>query len=222
MPTVVGGLSGILATGESRSDHCGPFLPSPVRRIAMLSIPYETETFQTGTVANGTAELPVTWDDILWAAVTVGRPNRQYVFRHGVASMYEALFRWSLVRMSLEQSGPRASLQDGSGPYTRPVREGCGELLSRLDILQAIRCEAVEHALASSSGRVSPGAQSCADWTVQTGSRRPSSITQPDGTPSSVRVGSVRRVRPPKPRRRPKRSDSSVSTDCRARFISVR
>ena len=75
----------------------------------MLKIPYETETFPPGTVANGTAELPVTWDDILWAAVTVGRPNRQYVFRHGVASMYEALFRWSLVRMALEQSGPRAS-----------------------------------------------------------------------------------------------------------------
>lgn len=75
----------------------------------MLSIPYETETFPPGTVANGTAELPVTWDEVLWAAVTVGRPNRQYVFRHGVASMYEALFRWSLVRMALEQTGLRAS-----------------------------------------------------------------------------------------------------------------
>ena len=75
----------------------------------MLNIPYETETFPPGTVANGSAELPVTWDDILWAAVTVGRPNRQYVFHHGVASMYEALFRWSLVRMALEQGGPRAS-----------------------------------------------------------------------------------------------------------------
>lgn len=95
--------------GDSKSDHCGPFLPSAARRIAMLSVPYETETFPPGTVVNGTADLPVTWDDILWAAVTVGRPNRQYVFRHGAASMYEALFRWSLVRMALEQSGPRAS-----------------------------------------------------------------------------------------------------------------
>jgi hypothetical protein len=77
--------------------------------ISMLRIPYDTEAFPTGTVANGHAELSVTWDDILWAAVTVGRPNRHYVFRHGAASMYEALFRWSLVRMALEQSGPRAS-----------------------------------------------------------------------------------------------------------------
>lgn len=71
----------------------------------MLRIPYDTDAFPTGTVANGHAELSVTWDDILWAAVTVGRPNRHYVFRHGAASMYEALFRWSLVRMALEQSG---------------------------------------------------------------------------------------------------------------------
>jgi len=53
--------------------------------------------------------LSVTWDDILWAAVTVGRPNRHYVFRHGAASVYEAVFRWSLVRMALEQRGPRGS-----------------------------------------------------------------------------------------------------------------
>lgn len=75
----------------------------------MLRIPYDTEAFPTGTVANGHAELSVTWDDILWAAVTVGRPSRHYVIRHGAASMYEALFRWSLVRMALEQSGPHAS-----------------------------------------------------------------------------------------------------------------
>jgi hypothetical protein len=75
----------------------------------MLQIPYETEAFPASTIANGTADLAVTWDDILWAAVTVGRPNRQYVFRHGAASMYEPVFRWSLVRMALEQSGPRAS-----------------------------------------------------------------------------------------------------------------
>lgn len=75
----------------------------------MLRIPYDTDAFPTGTVASGHAELSVTWDDILWAAVTVGRPSRHYVFRHGAASMYEALFRWSLVRMALEQSGPRGS-----------------------------------------------------------------------------------------------------------------
>ena len=71
-----------------------------------LRIPYESESFPHGTVQNGTAELSVTWDDILWAAVTVGRPNRYSVFRHGNASIYEALFRLSLTRMALEQHTP--------------------------------------------------------------------------------------------------------------------
>ena len=72
----------------------------------MVRIPFETEQFPVGTVANGSAELSLDWDDILWAAVTVGRPNRHYVFRHGDASAYEAVFRWSITRMALEQSGP--------------------------------------------------------------------------------------------------------------------
>jgi hypothetical protein len=71
----------------------------------MLRILYHSENFPPGTVANGYDELSVTWNDVLWAAVTVGRSNRHYVFSHGAASMYEALFRWSLVRMALEQSG---------------------------------------------------------------------------------------------------------------------
>jgi hypothetical protein len=72
-----------------------------------LSIPYEADGFPAGgPVANRSASLTVSWDKLLWAALTVGRPNRQYVFRHGSASLYEALFRLSLVRMALEQSGP--------------------------------------------------------------------------------------------------------------------
>ncbi len=73
--------------------------------MSALSIAYETESFPLETIRNGKAELPVTWDDVLWAAITVGRPDRYYVFRHGDASMYEAVFRWSLVRMALEQRG---------------------------------------------------------------------------------------------------------------------
>jgi hypothetical protein len=76
----------------------------------MPRIDYLSEGFPAGgPVANCPAVLTASWDDLLWAAVTVGRPNRNYVFRHGTASMYEALFRWSLVRMALEQRGPRGS-----------------------------------------------------------------------------------------------------------------
>ena len=74
-----------------------------------LQIEYESEGFATGAlVANGKGTLTTSWDELLAAAVTVGRPNRHYVFKHGLASSYEALFRWSLVRMALEQRSPSA------------------------------------------------------------------------------------------------------------------
>jgi hypothetical protein len=75
----------------------------------MLSLDYESEGFPAGApVVNGAGVLDTTWDEILWSAITVGRPNRQHVFRHGLASTYEALFRLSLVRMAIEQAGPTA------------------------------------------------------------------------------------------------------------------
>ena len=74
-----------------------------------LGITYASEGFAADSlVTNGRSELKTNWNDLLWAAITVGRPNRQYVFKHGRASLYEALFRLSLVRMALEQSGPHA------------------------------------------------------------------------------------------------------------------
>jgi len=74
-----------------------------------LEIAYTSDGFQSGApVANGSSVLTTNWNDLLWAAITVGRPNRQYVFKHGTASQYEALFRLSLVRMALEQRRPTA------------------------------------------------------------------------------------------------------------------
>jgi hypothetical protein len=74
-----------------------------------LKIDYDSDGFPAGAlVANGRATLTTSWDELLAAALTVGRPNRHYVFRHGRASSYEALFRLSLVRMALEQPGPLA------------------------------------------------------------------------------------------------------------------
>jgi hypothetical protein len=74
-----------------------------------LRIDYESRDFAaTAPVGNGFASLDTSWGDLLWAVVTVGRPNWMYVFKNGPASAYEAMFRWSLLRMSLEQSGPQA------------------------------------------------------------------------------------------------------------------
>lgn len=76
----------------------------------MPRIDYQSDDFPPGSpVPNGHASIDVTWDDLLWAAVTVGRPSRNYVFQHGLSSEYEALFRWSMMRMALEQTSPTAS-----------------------------------------------------------------------------------------------------------------
>lgn len=73
--------------------------------IPPIRVPFEAEAFPAALGMQSAGGLPVTWDDILWAAVTVGRPGRNYVFRHGDASIYEAIFRWSLTRMATQQSG---------------------------------------------------------------------------------------------------------------------
>lgn len=69
---------------------------------ASLAIPYTSARFPS-SYGVGSGVLSFSWDDLLWAAITIGRPNTAYVFRHGDASIHEALFRLSLVRMALEQ-----------------------------------------------------------------------------------------------------------------------
>lgn len=49
--------------------------------------------------------LQTSWNELLWAAITVGRPSAYHVFRHGPASFHEAIFRFALIRMALEQDG---------------------------------------------------------------------------------------------------------------------
>lgn len=74
-----------------------------------LRIEYSSSGFPAGSpVSNGFGVLSVTWDDLAWAAITIGRPDWVHVVAHGDSSLYEAIFRWSLLRMALEQAGPAA------------------------------------------------------------------------------------------------------------------
>lgn len=69
-----------------------------------LEIEYESEGFPSGHgPANGHQTLQTSWNEILWAALTVGRPSTAFVFRHGLASLFEAFYRVSQVRMALTQ-----------------------------------------------------------------------------------------------------------------------
>ena len=96
-----------------------------------LQIRYTSQDFPSGIVP-AWGSLQTDWDDLLWAAVTVGRPNTAYVFRHGLASLYEALFRLSLVHMALEQRpSARSFCRTRAFKALDPTEKGCR---SRTDI----------------------------------------------------------------------------------------
>jgi hypothetical protein len=67
-----------------------------------LRIDYSSDAFPASySFHSGT--LPTTWNALLWAAITIGRPSTYHVFRHGEPSFNEAIFRLALVRMAVEQ-----------------------------------------------------------------------------------------------------------------------
>ena len=82
-----------------------------VRGVAAstFQIPYTCEDFPPGIVKDQ-GRLESNWGDLLWAALTLGRPNMAYVLEHGDASYHEALFRLSLVRMAVEKRWLSAQL----------------------------------------------------------------------------------------------------------------
>lgn len=79
------------------------------QRGTQILIEYESEAFPPSRRISLSGDLSVTWGDLLWAAVTLGRPALHYVFGHGRGSRYEAIFRWSLIRLALEQRSPFGS-----------------------------------------------------------------------------------------------------------------
>ena len=80
--------------------------------VPLLTVPYQSEGFPLNTVKLGNTkrDISVTWDALLWSAMTVGRPKRYYVIRHGESSIYELMFRYSLIKMALE-NGPSLILR---------------------------------------------------------------------------------------------------------------
>jgi hypothetical protein len=70
----------------------------------MLSLNYDHEEFPPSTLSNLDRRIQFTWDDFLWAALTVGRPSINFVFAYGEASVFEAVFRLGMIRMALQQT----------------------------------------------------------------------------------------------------------------------
>jgi hypothetical protein len=70
-----------------------------------LKILCESVAFPAVVLPNAKVDVSVTWNDLLSAALTVGRPNRLLPPSVGSPAWYEGIFRISLVRMSIEQRG---------------------------------------------------------------------------------------------------------------------
>ena len=70
--------------------------------MSSLLIPYQSDDFPRSLFKHSGPELEVDWSDLLWAASTVGRASWADVWRHRYSSGWEAIFRWSLVKMALE------------------------------------------------------------------------------------------------------------------------
>ena len=88
-----------------------------------LMIPYESQNFPS-EYGLGFGILRTSWNDLLRAALTVGRPNTAYVFRHGEASLYEARFRISLIRMAVEQGQSRRLKRTTAFAALDPTEKG--------------------------------------------------------------------------------------------------
>lgn len=68
-----------------------------------LCIDYQSQSFPSSySFRSGT--LGTSWNELLWAAITIGRPSTYHVFRYGEPSFHEAIFRLALIRLAIEQN----------------------------------------------------------------------------------------------------------------------
>lgn len=68
--------------------------------------------------------LTTSWNELLWAAITLGRPSTYHVFRHGPASFHEAIFRLALIRMAVEQDWNRNLRRTDAFSALDPTEKG--------------------------------------------------------------------------------------------------
>ncbi len=87
----------------------------------MPLLPYDARNFPASAPAplQGAGNLTVTWRDLIWAAITVGKPGASHLFLHGWHSISDLLVRTHTVFASLRETGARlarSSLYESSDP----------------------------------------------------------------------------------------------------------
>ena len=70
----------------------------------MPILKYEAHAFNNRLGINGSHQLRVTWEEIVHAAITVGRSGRRDVLKHGHYSLFEMHYRCCLIYANLQTS----------------------------------------------------------------------------------------------------------------------
>jgi len=71
----------------------------------MIKIPYVAKAFPKstyGALLQGNKCLRIDWHDLVWAAITVGKKNKNQITKHGIYSVYEIINRSTLIWTSLK------------------------------------------------------------------------------------------------------------------------
>ncbi|HNV61010.1 MAG TPA: hypothetical protein PKH72_15275 [Rhodoferax sp.] len=86
-----------------------------------MLIPYTASNFPAGSPANlvGSKNLSVTWADIVWSAVTTGKPGASHLLAHRWHSLADLVVRSHTIYANLKQRGhhvDRSTLYDSLDP----------------------------------------------------------------------------------------------------------
>jgi hypothetical protein len=87
----------------------------------MMKIPYAAFNFPAGSPANlvGNQNLTVTWVDIVWSAITAGKPGASHLLAHRWHSLADLVVRSHTIYANLKQRGhdvDRSTLYDSLDP----------------------------------------------------------------------------------------------------------
>lgn len=86
-----------------------------------MHIPYIASNFPVGSNANliGSNNLTITWTDVVWSAVTAGKPGASHLLAHNWHSLADLVVRSHTIYANLKQSGhhiDRSTLYDSLDP----------------------------------------------------------------------------------------------------------
>jgi hypothetical protein len=88
-----------------------------------INIPFDSYGFKKHIV-NGRSTLTIWPEDLLWAAVTVGRGNFRDVLAHGLHSQYEMIYRVSMVLANLIYVDSRQLAKSSAFHHLDPSEKG--------------------------------------------------------------------------------------------------